>query len=125
MKLDLHLEYVLAEGAIAPHLDGLRRGVAIAAECVASGRTTFPPDRRCGSGSDSDTERGLRWRELPGAARIIHRTDGPAGSFALAQFDGADNCAVCRIVNSEEQGDMARLEPSSGDKPAICIKIGR
>jgi len=125
MRLRLELDYDLAEGAITPFVEGLRRGVAVACACVACGRTTFPPDRRCGCSAGADNAPGLRWRELSGSARVIHRTDGPGGHFALVRFDGADNCAVCRIVNPQYEGGTAALQPSNDEKPAICVEIGR
>ncbi len=123
MKHKLELDYTLGAGALAPYLDALGRGVAMARHCRRCNRTTFPPERLCSCQPRNADTSDLGWRELSGFARIAFRTDGPAGSFALAQFDGADNRSVCRIANPRASGTEAMLQPAKGEKPGITIQI--
>lgn len=123
MKHRLTLDYALGRGALAPYLDALADGVALAGHCPHCDRTHFPPERRCQcaqGGSKGATPDPIR---LTGQARIIFRTDGPAGSFALAQFQGADNQTVCRIANPQGSCGEARLVASDDGKPGIVVEI--
>ncbi|MCR9139483.1 MAG: hypothetical protein NXI27_26015 [Alphaproteobacteria bacterium] len=123
MKHRLTLDYALGRGVLAPYLDALIEGVALAGHCPHCGRTSFPPERRCRctQGGGDDTAPG--WVRLTGQAHILFRTDGLAGSFALAQFDGADNQTVCRIANPPGNGSEARLVASDDGKPGIVVEI--
>ncbi|MEM6463457.1 MAG: hypothetical protein AAF724_16240 [Pseudomonadota bacterium] len=123
MKKRLTLDYALAEGSIAPHLDGLRAGRAVAAKCRKTGRVTMPPARSNALGDLFASDGSHDWIELSGEAAIIHRTDGPGGAFALVRFDGADNQAVGRIVNPEAVGRKARLRAAGENEPGLILEI--
>lgn len=123
MKRLLELEYSIGDLAIAPYLEGLRTGMAVAKQCSRSRRTTFPPER----GSPGELATGgaseSGWIQLSGEARLELRTDGPEGSFALATFEGADNRTVCRIANPEVSGSTLVLQRDEREVPGIVVMI--
>lgn len=123
MKHRLTLDYVLGQGALAPYLDALARGVALARHCPQCDRTTFPPERLCHCATNGGADTPSGQKTLSGRACIVFRTEGPAGHFALAQFDGADNQAVCRIANPSASGNGARLVASDDGKPGIVVQM--
>lgn len=108
IKLDLELSYTLEAGAIAPHLDGLRRGEAVARRCAGCGRITFGPERTCGCGAA-----GFDWIQLTGRGLVRAATQQPDAAFALVTFDGAHNAAVARVRSSGPvmAGDSVVLVP--------------
>lgn len=123
MKHRLTLDYSLGRGALASYLDALGNGVALAGSCPQCGRTSFPPERRCRCTPNGDGGAVPVRKELSGRARIVFRTDGPAGHFALALFDGADNRTVCRISNPDASGDTCKLVASDDGKPGIVVQV--
>lgn len=123
MNQKLVLNYTLGRGALAPYLDALVEGVALAGHCAQCGRTSFPPERLCRCARRGERDGALHQQELSGQARILYRTDGPAGSFALAQFEGADNQTVCGIANPQVSGAHARLRAVSEERPGIVVQI--
>lgn len=123
MKHQLVLNYTLGSGALAPYLDGLAKGIAMGAQCAQCDRTTFPPERLCPCEAIRNGSLNHSWLTLSGHARIIYRTDGTGGSFALAQFDGADNQTVCRIANPQRDGTWAKIKSTGDDKPGVVIEI--
>lgn len=88
----LALDYTLHPGWMAPFVDGLQKGLAMARRCDACATTTFPPQRICDCGGTQAS-----WITLNGHAAITFRTAGADGPFALARFDGADTSAVVRL----------------------------
>ncbi len=88
------LDYTLYPGWMAPFVNGLQEGLAVARRCDACAKTTFPPQRICACGEAEGT-----WVTLEGTAQITFRTEGADGQFALAQFDGSDISAVVRLQN--------------------------
>ncbi|MCP4314952.1 MAG: hypothetical protein GY789_02655 [Hyphomicrobiales bacterium] len=123
MKHRLTLDYTLGEGELAPYLDGLRRGTATARQCRQCDRVTFPPERMCSCQTGNNRVATFDWKALDGKAEITHRTDGAGGAFALARFAGADNLAVCRIIDPTVRGNQARLHAADGDLPGLAIEI--
>ena len=47
MKHRVVLDYELAEGWLAPWIEGLRNGEAVASHCTACDSAWFPPLRAC------------------------------------------------------------------------------
>jgi uncharacterized protein len=92
MKLLLTLDYTLGEGFLAPYLDGLREGHAVAARCPSCGRISLPPDPTCPCGT-----RSTQTLPLPGTATLLWRTTGTDGDVALVRFDGADTLSLARL----------------------------
>jgi|GEM_PF-618956 len=123
MKHRLVLDYSLGRGGLAPYLDALAGGVALAGFCPRCGRTTFPPERRCRCEPNGGSDAAPGHKELSGHAHVVFRTDGPSGHFALVRFDGADNQTVCRIANPTVSSDTAKLTASDDGKPGIVIQM--
>lgn len=88
----LALDYTLQPGWMAPYVDGLQEGLAMARQCAACATTSFPPHRICRCGAAAGA-----WITLKGDAEIAYKTAGADGQFSLAQFDGADTSAVVRL----------------------------
>jgi hypothetical protein len=116
MRLDLHLAFDLAEGWLAPHVEGLREGRAVASTCEACGAASFPPRRSCLCGG-----RAGAWVTLPGAASVLARSEGRDGAFALLRFDGAATSAVARAEGLPSGATRARLLPATGERPALAV----
>lgn len=123
MKHRLTLDYSLGRGFLASYLDALADGVALAGFCSQCGRTSFPPERRCRCEKIGTSGAAPGHKELSGHAHIVFRTDGPAGHFALVQFDGADNQTVCRIANPNMSSDTVKLMASDDGKPGIVVQM--
>ncbi len=121
MKLQLSLEYTLGGGHLRPFLEGLAKGNACAAQCTGCGRVTFPPERVCITRKKQCQAQKSKWLPLSGQGEIVFSTRSMAGAFALVQFDGADNRAVCRIGNPELTGVRATLVASGEERPAMTI----
>lgn len=92
IEYQLTLDYQLQAGWLEPYVQGLQQGNAIARCCSACKKTSFPPIRVCECHHTTG-----EWINLSGAAQIVYRCDGSEGSFALAQFDGADTQTVVRL----------------------------
>ena len=97
--IEIALRYAHSLGGLAPYLEGLAAGRAIASSCPVCRRTWFPPRPGCCS------HRGpARWTSLAGTGRIVAGTTGggtlPFGGgtagegLALIALDGADNFAL-------------------------------
>ena len=123
MKYQLVLDYHLGEGALGPYLEGLSEGIALARQCRRCDRVTFPPERNCTCQSQDNLPASIGWKTLAGTATIVHRTVGLGGGYALARFDGADNLAVCRIDNPDDEGSHATLLATGEYRPGITIEI--
>ncbi len=107
MKHRLTLDYTLGEGFLAPYLDGLRAGTAVAGRCAACGRVALPPEPVCDCGG-----RDPAMVALGGAATVLWRTTGADGDVGLVRFDGADSNALARLdgFTGETRG---RIAPSA------------
>ena len=113
MRVVLPLEVTAGEGFLAPYLDGLRRGAAIAGHCAACGRTALPPEPRCRCGAAVTEMRGLS-----GAATVLWRTTGADGDAALVRFDGADTLSVARL---EAAGAATRVHIAASGEAALVV----
>jgi uncharacterized OB-fold protein len=107
MKRRLILAYTLGEGFLAPYLDGLRAGAAVASRCAACGRVALPPEPVCDCGG-----RDPAMVALAGTATIILRTAGADGDVGLVRFEGAETNALARLdgFSGETRG---RIAPSA------------
>ncbi|WP_421855937.1 Zn-ribbon domain-containing OB-fold protein [Oricola sp.] len=117
MKLDFTLDYELGEGWLAPWVEGLREGRAIASYCKECGAAHFPPLRICPESGERSTD----WRTLSGRATILFRTTGADGDFALVRFDGAASAAVAKIQDVPTGIVRCALQPAPGGPPAIIV----
>lgn len=115
----LSLDYTLPFGALAPYAAALAEGRALASQCHGCGHVAFPARSLCGACGDSR----MGWTELPGRARIIHRSDGSARSFALVQFEGADTFSTVELVNPEQETPAGRLVAPEGEAPALRLQL--
>jgi hypothetical protein len=112
MKLTLTLDCEMAEGWLAPFVDGLRQGQALASVCGSCGGASFPPRRACPCGG-----RATAWATLPGTAEVVLRSAGADGDFALVRLDGAITATVARVSGT---GPL-RLCAATGDRPALVF----
>jgi uncharacterized OB-fold protein len=113
MRIAMNLDVTAGEGVLAPYLDGLRRGAAVAGHCTACGRTALPPEPRCRCGAAV-----TRMRALAGTATVLWRTTGTDGDAALVRFDGADTLSVARL---EEAGAATRVRIVASDAAALVV----
>ncbi|MCU0314653.1 MAG: hypothetical protein MUC84_11420 [Solirubrobacteraceae bacterium] len=113
MRVSLSLDVTAGEGFLAPYLDGLRRGEAIAGRCTACGRTALPPEPRCRCGAAA-----AEMRRLAGTATVLWRTTGTDGDAALVRFDGADTLSVARL---ETVGGATRVRIAASDAAALVV----
>jgi uncharacterized protein len=107
MKRTLTLDYTLGEGFLAPYLDGLRSGTAMASRCTACGCVALPPAPVCDCGA-----RDPAMVALAGTATILWRTTGTDGDVALVRFDGADSNALARLDGFTRE-TRGRIAPSA------------
>ena len=112
----LGLDYQLAAGWMAPFVRGLLDGQAIARRCIACGNTSYPPVRVCECG-EVDGE----WIQLPGSARLVHRTVGADGDFGLVCFDGANTQTVVSLVGFSESQSIGKLHKPTKPHPALIL----
>jgi uncharacterized OB-fold protein len=123
MNLTLTFDYTLSPGWLAPYLDGLREGRAVAARCDGCGRVSLPPERSCGCGASQS-----QFVTLAGSATIFSRTSGTDGDFALVRFDGADGLSVARLDGWTDE-TTGRLIASTSERPALILgpfaKVGQ
>ena len=113
----LQLDYTLAPGWLAPWVEALEAGIAVARTCTACGRTSFIPLKICACGSRAGT-----WTTLPGTATIEKRTDGTDGSFALVTFDGADTSTIVLLDNVAEGAKRGRIAAADRSPPALILR---
>ncbi|MEM7193201.1 MAG: hypothetical protein AAF405_10155 [Pseudomonadota bacterium] len=112
----LTLDYTLAPGWMAPFVEGLLEGIAMARRCVACGRKSFVPVRICQCG-----EFGAEWVQLDGTAEILFRTEGADGAFGLVAFAGAETNAVARLMGIPEGESRGQLVAAEGPLPALTL----
>lgn len=119
MKTRLTLEYDVPFGDLATYADALADGRALASKCGVCGDVAFPARNLCRScGNDQ-----MRWKELPGRARIVHRTDAGTKGFALVKFDGADTHSMVGLTNPEIDMPSGRLVAPVGDAPGLWLEL--
>jgi len=118
MKRRVTLDYTLGEGWLAPWLDGLRDGTAVASMCVACGEAHFPPLRVC----PVCRQHSDGWRELEGGATVLFRTRGSDGDIAMVRLDGARGAAIARAEALPDGVTRCVLVASREDPPVISLK---
>lgn len=118
MKIDhtLTLEYQLNAGWLTPYVDGLKDGKIIARQCMACFRISLPPVRSCLCGSSEG-----QWLRLNGTARIVKRTTGSDGDFAMVRFDGADTLSVVSLDTVPTSATTATIKPLAGKLPQLIL----
>ncbi|MEM8729186.1 MAG: hypothetical protein AAGF79_04635 [Pseudomonadota bacterium] len=117
MKRHVALDYTLGEGWLAPWIDGLRNGIAVASSCSACDGAFFPPLRTC----PTCRVRCDGWRRLSGGATVLYRTHGTDGDFAMARFDGATGAAIARSDALPAGATRAVLAASVDDPPQLSL----
>ena len=117
MKHRVTLDYSLGEGWLAPFLDGLRQGKAMASLCPNCDAAHFPPLRVCPT-CRAPCE---GWRALGGGATVLHRTGGSDGDFAMARFDGASGAAIADAGALPPDATRALLAPCPDDPPGLAL----
>ena len=116
IQFALSLEYSLHSGWLAPFVDAIRKGEAMAWQCSGCERVSFPPARVCACGG----RRG-DWTHLSGLADIDWRTQGEDGAFALVKFDGAHTRSVVRLRDLGSEDRRGRLINTGSDIPQLVI----
>lgn len=118
MKRQVKLEYSLGTGWLAPWLDGLRNGRAVAATCSACEGTYFPPLRAC------PTCRGKSdgWRMLDGGATVLFRSKGLDGDVVMVRFDGANNACVAQAEALPNNATRCALTACADEPPTLALK---
>lgn len=116
IDLTLTFDYQLPPGWIAPWVEGVLHGKAIARTCAACGRVSFVPQRTCDCG-----ETGGTWITLPGTATILNMTDGADGCFGLVRFDRADTNCVARLSGFTIPSKRGQIIQPEGDLPTIIV----
>jgi hypothetical protein len=113
MKHRVALDYELAEGWLAPWVEGLRKGEAVASHCTACHSSRFPPLRAC----PVCRARLNRWVTLSGYATVLSRTTGTDGDFVMARFDGTEGGAILRADHLPDGAERGRLRACGADDP--------
>ncbi len=119
MKYQMNLDYSIPPGDLAPYFEALQDGKALASECNGCGNVAFPARMQCGACCNSD----IKWKPLNGTARVLFRTDGGSGSFALVKFDGADTHCTVGLINPERNTTFGKLAAPQGDAPGLWLAL--
>jgi len=117
MKQGISLDYTLGEGWLAPWLDGVREGKALASNCAVCSAAHFPPLRVCPACRVPCDG----WRALSGGGLIVHRTTGTDGDFAMVRFDGARGAAIAPADELPEGTTRVALAPCDDDPPRLVL----
>ena len=112
----MSLDYTLSPGWQAPFVQGLFAGQAKARKCGACAAISFPPVRICDCGGTD-----AAWHSLTGTAKILFRTTGTDGDFALVQFDGADTQSVVRLQDVPNECQHGQLMPAPENTPQMIL----
>jgi len=112
----LTIDYTLSAGWLAPWVEALSKGNALARHCSGCGRNSFAPERVCPCGETCGD-----WLLLSGKAVIENRTDGVDGSFALVRFKGADTCVVVALEGIAEGQTTGQLVRAEGALPRMVL----
>lgn len=118
MKRQVTLDYTLGAGWLAPWLDGLRDGKAVASHCSNCDEAQFPPLRACPTCRQSSDG----WQTLEGSATVLFRTTGSDGDVAMVRFDGAKCATITRAEALPVDTTRCVLVPSPDDPPILAIK---
>ena len=110
------LDYQLTPGWMTPYIQGLLDGHAIARQCSGCRRTSFPPVRVCHCGQSQ-----AQWIQLSGDAKLVYRTQGSDGDFALVHFDGADTRTVVMLSGFNESQLTGQLRTLKQSLPALIL----
>ena len=116
----LTLDYTLAPGWMAPFVEGLQAGKAMARRCEACQAVSFPPLRVCPCGG-----REASWVALSGRADILFRATGRDGDFALVRFEGASTNTTLALVDMGPKARRGVLLRSYGPLPALRLTSDR
>ena len=114
----LVLDYDLAEGWLAPWVDGLRKGRAVASHCTTCNMSHFPPLRTC----PECRARSDGWVTLPGRAEVLWRTSGADGDFVMARFDGVQCAAILRAGHLPEGATRGQLSACADGDPILKLE---
>ena len=112
----LELTYNLSFGVMSKWLTELTKGQALALKCLNCNNVSFPPQKVCGCGSKISC-----WIKLSGVAKILSKTSGQDGSYAIAKFEGCSSSSVVRLKNFKEYETKGKLTPSSMSNPSIIL----
>ena len=112
----LILDYQLNAGWLAPYVDGLKDGKVIARECVSCSRISFPPVRSCICGNTDG-----RWKQIEGTAKILQRTTGIDGDFALVRFDGVDTASVVALDAVSVSATTVIIKKTNSKLPQLIL----
>jgi hypothetical protein len=113
---EVHLSYSLAAGWLAPYVDALYQGRALARGCRSCQHTSFPPLYSCGCPNPAPY-----WLYLSGRADIVFRTDGLDGHFSLVRFASSTNMAVVRLVGLSEDARVGKLVAPIAGSPGLIL----
>ena len=117
----LELTYNLSFGVMSKWLTELTKGQALALKCSNCSNVSFPPQKVCSCGSNRSS-----WIKLSGVAKILSKTSGQDGSYAIAKFEGCSSSSVVRLKNFKGIETVGKLVPSCMSSPSIIlIPIGR
>lgn len=119
MKYQLNLDYLVPLGDLAPYFEALQDGKAQASECNGCGNVCFPARAQCSACRTSE----VKWKRLNGTARVLFRTDGASGSFALVKFDGADTHCTVGLINPERNTTFGKLAAPQGNAPGLWLAL--
>jgi hypothetical protein len=113
---EVHLSYNLAAGWLAPYVDALYQGRALARACMSCKHTSFPPVYNCGCPNPAPC-----WLELSGRADILFRTDGLDGHYSLVRFASATTLTVVRLAGLSENDHVGKLIAPLEGSPALIL----
>ncbi|MFK7878983.1 hypothetical protein [Roseobacter sp.] len=117
MKKRVDLDYNIGSGWLAPWLEGLRSGQAVASTCPTCEDAFFPPMRSCPICRLPTTG----WRTLNGHATILFRTNGTDGDAAMVQFDGASGAAIAKTEGLPADATRVLIVASICDPPVLSL----
>ena len=112
----LELSYNLSFGVMSKWLSELTKGQAIALKCSKCSNVSFPPQKVCTCGSNRSS-----WIKLSGIAKILSKTSGQDGNYAIAKFEGCSSSSVVKLKNFKGFETSGRLVPSSMSNPSIIL----
>lgn len=118
MKHRIILDYDLGEGWLAPWINGLRNGRAVASQCQGCNTARFPPLRVCTTCRTPSEN----WVELSGRANVLIRSSGCDGDFALVHFEGAKGAAVVRAEQLSDTAAHGHLSACPEGPPILQLE---
>jgi len=112
----LELSYNLSFGVMSKWLTELTKGQALALKCSNCNNVSFPPQKVCSCGSNRSS-----WIKLSGVAKILSKTLGQDGSYAIAKFEGCSSSSIVKLKNFKGFESVGKLAPSSVSNPSIIL----